>query len=135
MYPKVQMFIAGEWTDGTSGKSEDILNPATGQAIGKTPHASRADLDRALEASKAGFEVWRKTSPFDRYKLMRKAADIIRSRAAEIAPIMTMEQGKPVVEAQGETCWPATSSTGFRRKPAAPMAASCRPGWATSPSS
>jgi len=103
MYPKVQMFIAGEWTDGTSGKSEDILNPATGQPIGKTPHASKADLDRALEASKAGFEIWRKTSPFDRYKLMRKAADIIRSRAAEIAPVMTMEQGKPVVEAQGET--------------------------------
>ena len=103
MYPKVQMFIAGEWTDGTSGKSEDILNPATGQAIGKTPHASRADLDRALAAAKTGFDVWRKTSPFDRYKLMRKAADIIRSRAAEIAPVMTMEQGKPVVEAQGET--------------------------------
>ncbi len=103
MYPKVQMFIAGEWTDGTSGKSEDILNPATGQPIGKTPHASRQDLDRALEAAKAGFEIWRKTSPFDRYKLMRKAADIIRSRAAEIAPVMTMEQGKPVVEAQGET--------------------------------
>ena len=59
MYPKVQMFIAGEWTDGTSGKSEDILNPATGQPIGKTPHASKADLDRALEASKAGFEIWR----------------------------------------------------------------------------
>ncbi|WP_245333446.1 aldehyde dehydrogenase family protein, partial [Bradyrhizobium guangdongense] len=103
MYPKVQMFIAGEWTDGSSGKSEDILNPATGQPIGKTPHASRGDLDRALEAAKAGFEIWRKTSPFDRYKLMRKAADIIRSRAAEIAPVMTMEQGKPVVEAQGET--------------------------------
>lgn len=50
MYPKVQMFIAGEWTDGSSGKSEDILNPATGQPIGKTPHASKADLDRALEA-------------------------------------------------------------------------------------
>ena len=57
MYPKVQMFIAGEWTDGTSGKSEDILNPATGQPIGKTPHASRQDLDRALEAAKAGFEI------------------------------------------------------------------------------
>jgi succinate-semialdehyde dehydrogenase/glutarate-semialdehyde dehydrogenase len=62
MYPKVQMFIAGEWTDGSSGKSEDILNPATGQPIGKTPHASRKDLDRALEAAKAGFETWRRTS-------------------------------------------------------------------------
>ena len=135
MYPKVQMFIAGEWTDGTSGKSEDILNPATGQPIGKTPHASRADLDRALEATKAGFDVWRKTSPFDRYKLMRKAADIIRSRAAEIAPVMTMEQGKPSWKRRARPCWPATSSTGSPRKRAAPMAASCRRAWATSASS
>ena len=92
MYPKVKMFIAGEWTEGSSGKSEKVLNPATGQPIGETPHASRADLDRALEAARAGFETWRKMSAYDRYKIMRKAADIIRSRVAEIAPIMTLEQ-------------------------------------------
>ncbi len=59
MYPKVRMFIAGEWTEGSSGKAEKILNPATGSPIGETPHASRQDLDRALQAAKAGFETWR----------------------------------------------------------------------------
>ena len=49
-YPKVRLLIDGEWTDGTSGKSQEILNPATGQSIGTVPHASKADLDRALDA-------------------------------------------------------------------------------------
>ena len=47
MYPEVKMHIAGEWTDGSSGKSEDVLNPATGLPIGNTPQATRADLNRA----------------------------------------------------------------------------------------
>jgi succinate-semialdehyde dehydrogenase / glutarate-semialdehyde dehydrogenase len=103
MYPKVKMFIAGEWTEGHSGKAEKVLNPATGLPIGDTPHASRHDLDRALEAAKTGFETWRRLSAYDRYKTMRKAADIIRSRVADIAQIMTLEQGKPIIESTGET--------------------------------
>ncbi|MDE2361254.1 MAG: NAD-dependent succinate-semialdehyde dehydrogenase [Hyphomicrobiales bacterium] len=102
-YPKVQLLIGGEWSSGTSGRADDILNPATGQPIGKVPHASRADLDRALDAAQKGFEVWKKISPFDRYKTMRKVADLMRQRAPEIAKVMSLEQGKPVAEAQGET--------------------------------
>src|SRR3974390_167260 len=98
MYPKVKMFIAGEWTGGSSGKSQKVLSPATGLPIGDTPHASRHDLDRALEAAKAGFQTWRRISAYDRYKTMRKAADIIRSRVPDIAQIMTQEQGKPIAE-------------------------------------
>ncbi|MBV9067060.1 MAG: NAD-dependent succinate-semialdehyde dehydrogenase [Methylobacteriaceae bacterium] len=103
MYPEVKLYIDGEWVAGSEGKSEPVLDPATAQPVGKVPHASRADLDRALAAAEAGFKVWRETSAHDRYKLMRKAADIIRSRADEIAAIMTTEQGKPLVEAKGET--------------------------------
>ena len=102
-FPRVQMLIGGEWTDGTSGKSQDILNPATGQSIGKVPHASTADLDRALAAAQKGFEQWRKVSAFERYKTMRKVAEIMRQRAPEIAKIMALEQGKPVGEALVET--------------------------------
>ena len=102
MYPKVKMFIAGEWTEGSSGKGEKVLNPATGLPIGDTPHASRHDLDRALEAARTGFETWRRLSAYDRYKTMRKAADIIRSRVADIAQIMTLEQGKPIAESTVE---------------------------------
>lgn len=66
-------------------------------------YASRDDLDRALEAAAEGFEIWRKVAAFDRYRMMRKAADLIRSRAADIASIMTLEQGKPLSESNAET--------------------------------
>jgi succinate-semialdehyde dehydrogenase/glutarate-semialdehyde dehydrogenase len=102
-YPEVLMHIDGAWVKGSGGRSQDVLNPATGEPIGKVPYAEKADLDRALAAADKGFHAWRKVSAFDRYKLMRKAADILRSRADDIAKIMTAEQGKPVVEAKGET--------------------------------
>ena len=103
MYPDTSLFIDGAWGPAASGKTIPVLNPATGEPTGKVAHAERADLDRALAAAKKGFLVWSKTSAHDRYKVMRKAADILRSRVDEIAPIMTMEQGKPVAEAKGET--------------------------------
>jgi succinate-semialdehyde dehydrogenase/glutarate-semialdehyde dehydrogenase len=103
MYSDVKLFINGEWSEGSEGKSEPIFNPATGQAIGRLAHASRADLDHALEAAQKGFDTWRKVSAFDRYKLLRKAADIIRSRADTISQLMTQEQGKPLAEARMET--------------------------------
>src|SRR5216683_6257523 len=102
MYPDVSLFIDGSWSKGSDGKAQDVLNPATGEAIGQVPHASRADLDRALAAAEKGFQAWRQVSAFDRYKMMRKAADLLRSRADDIATAMTLEQGKPVAEAKME---------------------------------
>jgi succinate-semialdehyde dehydrogenase/glutarate-semialdehyde dehydrogenase len=103
MYPDTSLFIDGSWSPSASGRTLPVLNPATGDEVGKVAHADRADLDRALKAAHKGFQVWRKMSAYDRYKLMRKAADIIRGRADEIARIMTVEQGKPFLEAKGET--------------------------------
>ena len=76
---------------------------ATGEEIGKVAHAEKADLDRALAAADKGFKAWKKVSPYDRYKVLRKAADIIRGRADDIGKIMSLEQGKPFIEAKGET--------------------------------
>lgn len=102
MYPDVSLFIDGQWTKGAGGRAQDVLNPATGDPIGQVPHADRSDLDRALAAAEKGFLAWRKVSAFDRYKLMRKAAELLRGRADEIATAMTMEQGKPLPEAKME---------------------------------
>ena len=103
MYPDVQLYINGEWSNGSSGKSEPIINPATGKVLARLAHAGTTDLDQALHAADKGFKLWRKVSAFERYKLLRKAADIIRSRADEIAQLMTLEQGKPLLEAKMET--------------------------------
>jgi len=102
MYPDVSLYIDGSWSKGSDGKGQDVLNPATGEPIGQVPHASKADLDRALAAAEKGFQAWRQVSAFERYKVMRKAADLLRSRADEIATAMTLEQGKPVGEAKME---------------------------------
>jgi succinate-semialdehyde dehydrogenase/glutarate-semialdehyde dehydrogenase len=102
MYPNVSLLINGDWTGASAGRTIPVVNPATGDQIGTVPHADRADLDRALEAAERGFHTWRKVSAFDRSKVMRKAANLLRERADQIAPLMTMEQGKPLPEAKGE---------------------------------
>lgn len=102
MYKDVSLFIDGAWVPAASGRTIDVVNPATGERIGGVAHAEKPDLDRALAAVDKGFGVWRRISAFERSKLMRKAADILRSRAEEIATLMTLEQGKPVGEAKLE---------------------------------
>ena len=102
-YPDVLLLIDGEWMPSAAGKFLTVINPATGEPAGRVAHAERADLDRALEAADKGFRVWRRVSAYDRSKIMRRAADLLRERADRIAPLMTQEQGKPVPEAKGET--------------------------------
>jgi succinate-semialdehyde dehydrogenase / glutarate-semialdehyde dehydrogenase len=103
MYSNVNLFIDGAWKPSVSGKTLPVLNPATEETIGTVAYAQQADLDLALAAAAKGFETWRKVSAYERYRVMRKAADILRSRADEIARLMTLEQGKPLAEAKGET--------------------------------
>jgi succinate-semialdehyde dehydrogenase / glutarate-semialdehyde dehydrogenase len=102
MYSDVSLFIDGGWTKAAAGRTLPIVNPASGEPIGTVAHADRSDLDRALEAADKGFRAWRKVSAFDRSKIMRKAADLLRQRVDAIAPLMTIEQGKPIAEAKGE---------------------------------
>jgi succinate-semialdehyde dehydrogenase/glutarate-semialdehyde dehydrogenase len=102
MYSDVSLFIDGVWGPAAAGRTIDVVSPATGDKIGTVPHAAISDLDRALEAADKGFKVWRKVSAYDRSKVMRKAADILRQRADAIATLLTMEQGKPLAEAKGE---------------------------------
>lgn len=102
-YPDTQLLIDGEWRGALDGSRLPVINPATGRQIGTIPQASREDLDAALAAADRGFEIWRKTPAFDRAKIMRKAAEFLRDRAEEIAPIMTLENGKPLAQARIET--------------------------------
>ena len=102
MYQDTMLHIAGQWRPARSGRTIAVLNPATEEVIGQVAHAGRDDLDEALDAAEKGFAVWRKVSAYDRSKVMRKAADLLRQRVDAIAALMTLEQGKPLAEAKGE---------------------------------
>jgi succinate-semialdehyde dehydrogenase/glutarate-semialdehyde dehydrogenase len=101
-YTDTLLLIDGEWCASASGKTIDVVNPATGNVIGKVAHAGVADLERAVAAAQRGFEAWRKVPAFDRAAMMRKAAALLRERADSIARLMTQEQGKPFAEARIE---------------------------------
>src|SRR5512134_1080952 len=102
MYPQLQLYIDGQWIGGNGRGGEDVLNPATEKPLAHLPHASAADLDHALEAARKGFALWRATSAYDRAKVMRKAADLMRERHDAMAKAMVQEQGKTYAEARAE---------------------------------
>ena len=102
-YPDVQLFIDGDWCDAADGRTLEIIDPATGQEIGRLAHAGKADLDRALAAVERGFRVWSETPAFTRYKLMRKAADLLRQRAGDIALVDDEGTGQAARPGQGRS--------------------------------
>ena len=95
-YPDTQLLIDGTWRPGASGLTIPVVNPATEATIGTVAQATREDLDAALAAADKGFAVWSDTSAYERSKIMRRAADLLRERKDKIAWLMTREQGKPL---------------------------------------
>jgi len=102
-YPDTKLLIDGVWRESESGRSLDVLNPALGEKIGQVAYASAHDLEAAAQTVGRGFKIWKMVSAFERYKIMRQAAALLRERAEEISWIMTCEQGKPLAQARIET--------------------------------
>lgn len=107
---KLELLIDGIWCAGSEGASEPLINPATEEPLGVLPHASRADLDRALTAAERAFPVWSAMSAMQRWAIMNKAADLIEQRKPEIARTLTLENGKPLTEALGEVQFAADAT-------------------------
>ncbi len=99
-YPKLQLFIDGEWK---SRDGRPVLNPADECVIGTVPIATRSDLDAALAAAADGFKIWSRTSPAKRAEIMLKAAALMRERIEEIAYSITLEHGKPIAQARARS--------------------------------
>jgi succinate-semialdehyde dehydrogenase/glutarate-semialdehyde dehydrogenase len=102
MYTDLALHIGGAWRNGDGRQSEEVVNPATEKPLARLPHAGASDLDEALAAAKDGLATWRATSAYDRAKVLRKAANLVRERAEAIARIMTQEQGKVLPESRLE---------------------------------
>jgi succinate-semialdehyde dehydrogenase / glutarate-semialdehyde dehydrogenase len=99
---EVHLLIAGTWVAGAEGRWRPIIDPSSGEPVGRVAVASDADLEPAVDAAKRGFETWRAVAPFDRARTLRRAAALLRERADLIAPILTTEQGKPLSQARHE---------------------------------
>ncbi|MFW7268930.1 NAD-dependent succinate-semialdehyde dehydrogenase [Gluconacetobacter sp. Hr-1-5] len=101
-YPDTLLFIDGQWIAARDGRFIDVVNPATEQVIGRVAHAGQPDLAAAVAAAERGFAVWSGMSVFERYRIMRQAATLLRARVDEVATVLTQEQGKPLAEARTE---------------------------------
>jgi aldehyde dehydrogenase (NAD+) len=97
-------FIAGEWVAPTSGDYLDNLNPADRQDnVGRFPNSDSGDALRAIEAAGSAQPAWAAMAAPARGEFLRKAADILESRADQVARDLMREEGKSLPEAKGET--------------------------------
>jgi succinate-semialdehyde dehydrogenase/glutarate-semialdehyde dehydrogenase len=101
-YPEIGLLLDGELVAGDGRTVEPVLNPASESELGQLTHASKSDLDRALELAAAGFAEWRAVSPEQRGRVLARAAALIRERKETLARIATMEAGKSIHETRIE---------------------------------
>jgi succinate-semialdehyde dehydrogenase / glutarate-semialdehyde dehydrogenase len=102
MYSKFGQFIDGKWQQAEKKETYDVINPATEDVIGKVSKASSVDVEKALKSAERGFLIWKKFSPWDRSKIIRSIADLMRKKNNELANWMTLETGKPTTEGLAE---------------------------------
>jgi betaine-aldehyde dehydrogenase len=89
-------FIDGEWSAPAEGRTEGVLNPATGEEIAKAPLSTKEDVDRAVAAARRAFETWSVTTPMERSNALLKLADALEERAEELGRVEATNAGKPL---------------------------------------
>jgi len=98
--PELKLYIDGQWLGCEGGRDAvPVVDPATGKSFGELPVATSADLDAALHSAAAAWPGWRATPAVERGRMLKRAADILRSRREQIARCLTREEGKPLTEA------------------------------------
>lgn len=100
-YP-TQMYIDGRWCDADERQRLAVINPADESTLAEVAYGGRAEAERAIEAAARAFPAWRAASVYERAKVLKTTAALIRERAETIARALTLEQGKPLSEAKAE---------------------------------
>ncbi|AKG36687.1 CoA-acylating methylmalonate-semialdehyde dehydrogenase [Paenibacillus durus] len=99
---KVRNFINGQWVESSSGREEEVFNPATEEVIAYVPLSSREELDAAVAAAKAAFYNWKKVAVPRRARYFFEYQQLLLKHAEELAELITLENGKSLEEARGE---------------------------------
>ena len=102
MYHKPALFIGDSWRQATSGKRQEVINPANEEVLGEAPAADAADVAEAIATAEGGFKLWSRTHGWERGKVLRAIARRIDARRAELAMALTLEVGRPLAQSDGE---------------------------------
>jgi succinate-semialdehyde dehydrogenase/glutarate-semialdehyde dehydrogenase len=100
-------YVDGQWIQAASGATCGVDNPATGEIIGHVPKLSGAETRHAIEAADRAFKPWAARTAKERAVILRKWFDLMMENQEELARLMTLEQGKPLVESRGEVAYAA----------------------------
>lgn len=106
-------FINGKSVPSTSGQTQDLTNPATGEVFAKAPVSNSADVDTAMSAAAAAFETWRDSTPGERQRAINKIADAIEARSEELIRIESENTGKPIAVTRQEEIGPMLDQIRF----------------------
>jgi succinate-semialdehyde dehydrogenase/glutarate-semialdehyde dehydrogenase len=101
-------FVDGRWLPVGAGGSIPVDDPATGEVIGAVPKLGRADTRAAIAAAAAAYPLWRSRTAKERAAVLRKWFDLIIASQEDLARLMTLEQGKPLIESRTEIAYGAS---------------------------
>jgi succinate-semialdehyde dehydrogenase/glutarate-semialdehyde dehydrogenase len=101
-------YIDGAWVDARGGATIGVDNPATGDTIGVVPKLGASETRTAIDAAARAFPAWRNTAAKERAAVMRRWFDLMMANQEDLARLMTIEQGKPLVESRGEVGYAAS---------------------------
>jgi len=109
----LQNFINGQKVSSSSDKTQDLINPASGEVFAKAPVSNAADVDKAMKAAEKAFEVWKESTPGERQKAINKIADAIEARSEELIQIESENTGKPIAVTRAEEIGPMLDQIRF----------------------
>ena len=98
----MKMLINGKETDSVSGKTAEVLSPATGEVIDTVPVADEKDIDLSLSAAETAFRSWKETPLHERASIMMKFVELVRENRDSLARTLSMDDGKPITQAEKE---------------------------------
>jgi succinate-semialdehyde dehydrogenase/glutarate-semialdehyde dehydrogenase len=100
-------YVDGAWIGAASGGTINVDNPATGEIVGTVPKMGAAETRQAVQAADRAFPAWRKKTAKERAAALRKWYELMLQHQEDLARLMTIEQGKPLVESRGEVVYAA----------------------------
>ncbi len=103
-----QAYIDGAWAKADDGDTFDVVNPADGEVIATVPDLTPVETERAVEAAHAAWPAWRSKTAKERAGILRRWHGLILEHQADLAALMTAEQGKPLAESAGEVLYGAS---------------------------